>query len=72
MKATSLYPISVFWSPEDEAWVADVRDLAFCSAIGNSPHEAVAEVERAMEAWLEAAVSVSRTIPAPSATVAKA
>jgi predicted RNase H-like HicB family nuclease len=64
---TPTYPINVFWSDEDEAWVADVPDLAYCSAFGDTPHEAVAEVEIAMEAWLDAARSSGRQVPPPSA-----
>lgn len=63
---TAAYPIDVFWSDEDAAWVADVPDLAYCSATGETPHEAVAEVEVAIEAWLEAARSSRRPIPSPS------
>lgn len=66
------YPIDVFWSNEDEAWVADVPDLAYCSALGNSPHEAVAEVEIAMAAWLDAARSSGRQVPPPSVRAAHA
>lgn len=60
------YPIEVSWSDEDQIWIADVPDLAFCTAHGPSPHEAVAEVERAAEAWLEAARAEGRAIPEPS------
>jgi predicted RNase H-like HicB family nuclease len=60
------YPINVFWSDEDDAWVADVPDLAYCSAVGGTPHEAVAEVEMAIQAWLEAAMSSGREVPLPS------
>lgn len=66
------YPIHVFWSAEDEAWVADVPDLAYCSATGDTPHEAVAEVEIAIEAWLEAALSTGRPVPTPSASALQA
>jgi predicted RNase H-like HicB family nuclease len=66
------YPINVFWSIEDEAWVADVPDLPYCSALGNSSHEAVAEVETATETWLEAATSSGRAVPQPSARMAQA
>ena len=62
---TPAYPIDVFWNDEDNAWVADVPDLAYCSAFGDSPHEAVAEVEIAIEAWLEAARSSGRPVPTP-------
>jgi predicted RNase H-like HicB family nuclease len=66
------YPINVFWSDEDGAWVADVPDLGYCSAVGNTPHEAVVEVEVAIEAWLAAARSSGRPVPAPSAKAAHA
>jgi hypothetical protein len=41
------YSLEVFWSEEDQAWVANVPDLAFCTAHGPTPHDAVAEVEAA-------------------------
>jgi len=63
------YPISVFWSDEDKEWIADVPDLTYCSAFGDTPHEAVAEVELAIAAWLEAASSSGRSIPEASARV---
>ena len=66
------YSINLFWSDEDGAWVADVPDLAYCSAVGDTPHEAVAEVEVAIQAWLEAAESTGRAIPLPSAHAAHA
>ena len=69
---TTDYPIEVFWSNEDQAWVADIPDLAFCSALGATPHEAVAEVEQAAEAWLEAAKATGRPIPSPSRRSIKA
>ena len=66
------YPIEVFWSAEDQTWVADVPDLPFCTAHGPTPHEAVAEVELAVEAWLEAAAQTGRDIPAPSPRAVRA
>lgn len=63
---TADYGIEVFWSDEDQAWIADVPDLAFCTAHGAGPHDAVAEVEVAADAWLEAARATGRTIPMPS------
>ena len=66
------YPIEVFWSEEDAAWIADVPDLPFCTAHGPTPHQAVAEVEVAVEGWLEAARSTGRPIPDPSPRAAHA
>ncbi len=66
------YSIEVFWSEEDQAWVADVPDLAFCTAHGPTPHDAVAEVEAAAEAWLKVARETGRPIPEPSQRAARA
>ncbi len=66
------YPINVFWSEEDGAWVADVPDLEYCSALGDTPHEAVAEAEVAMHIWLEAATASGRRHPRPSARAVQA
>jgi predicted RNase H-like HicB family nuclease len=57
--------INVFWSAEDECWIADVPDLEFCSAHGASPAEAVARVEEAVAAWLEVAREQGKAIPNP-------
>lgn len=68
----AIYPIHVFWSGEDQAWVADVPDLPYCSATGDTPHEVVAEVETAIQACLEAARSSGRPVPTPSTRAAQA
>ena len=62
----SRYHINVFYSDEDRAWVADIPDLQYCSALGASPEQAVAEVQKARERWLEVARAEGRTIPLPS------
>jgi predicted RNase H-like HicB family nuclease len=59
------YHINVFWSDEDECYVADIPDLSFCSAFGDTPEEAVAEVEQAKQAWLAVARETGRPIPEP-------
>ncbi len=56
-------PIEVFWSDDDQAWIADVPDLTYCSAHGSTPHEAVAEVEAVIQAWLDAADAAGRPVP---------
>lgn len=57
------YHINIFWSDEDGGYIADVPDLEACSAFGKTPAEALAEVERAKEAWLEAARAEGKPIP---------
>jgi len=46
------YHINLFWSAPEGAWIADVPDLQSCSAFGDNPAEALAEIEQAIEAWL--------------------
>jgi predicted RNase H-like HicB family nuclease len=59
------YHINVFYSEEDAAYVADIPDLEACSAFGVTAEEALAEVERAKQAWLVAAREAGRPIPEP-------
>ena len=59
------YHINIFYSDEDGGYIADIPDLPSCSAFGSTPEEALAEVERAKEAWLAAARSHSKPIPPP-------
>ncbi len=59
------YHINVFYSDDDRGYIADVPDLEACSAFGTSPEAALAEVERAKEAWLAAAREAGRPIPEP-------
>jgi predicted RNase H-like HicB family nuclease len=59
------YHINLFWSDEDGGYIADIPDLEACAAIGATPEEALAEVERAKEAWLTAARESGKAIPAP-------
>jgi predicted RNase H-like HicB family nuclease len=59
------YHINIFWSDEDDCYVADIPDLFACSAFGATPEEALAEVERAKENWLEAAREQEKPIPEP-------
>ena len=60
------YHINIFYSEEDQGYIADIPDLVACSAFGNSPLEALAEVEKAKNAWLEAAKADGKSIPKPS------
>lgn len=59
------YHINIFASPEDGGYVADIPDLACCSAFGATPEAALAEVQLAKAAWLEAARESGKPIPEP-------
>ena len=59
------YHINVFYSEDDQCYVADIPDLKFCSAFGATPEEAVREVALAKSAWLKAARKERKPIPEP-------
>ena len=61
----SRHHIHVFWSDEDHCWIADVQDLRFCSAHGQTPAEAVAELEVAVAGRLQTAHERGLPIPEP-------
>ena len=59
------YQINVFYSEEDDGWIADIPDLDFCSAFGASPEEALREVLVAKRLWIESCLAEGRPVPAP-------
>ena len=59
------YHINIFYSDEDAAYVADIPDLDACSAFGQTAEQALSEVEKAKELWLDAARTAGKPIPQP-------
>ena len=59
------YNINVYWSDEDDCWIADVPDLRPCSAHGDTPEQAAAHVQDAIQGWLEVARDRGFPIPEP-------
>lgn len=59
------YHINIFYSEEDGGYIADVPDLESCSAFGESPAEALRELQKAKKAWLEAAREADKPVPEP-------
>ena len=57
------YHINIFYSNEDEGFIADIPDLKYCSAFGETPEKALSEVLVAKKIWLEAARETNREIP---------
>jgi predicted RNase H-like HicB family nuclease len=58
------YHINIFFSEEDNGYIADIPDLEYCSAFGENPEEALTEVIKAKEAWIESAVPEPKYKPA--------
>ena len=61
----SRYEIIIFWSDDDEAYVADVPELPGCMAHGSSYEEALSNAKQAMDLWLRTAQEFGDTIPEP-------
>ena len=59
------YHINVFYSDEDQGYIADIPDLRFCSAFGTTQEEALIEVLKAKDSWVEAAQANGKSIPKP-------
>ena len=59
------YHINIFYSQDDGGYIADIPDLDSCSAFGDTPEQALAEVGRAKAAWLEAACAAGKPVPRP-------
>jgi predicted RNase H-like HicB family nuclease len=59
------YHINIFYSEDDGGYIADIPDLEACSAFGNTPDEALHEVQKAKSLWIEAAKAEDKRIPPP-------
>jgi predicted RNase H-like HicB family nuclease len=59
------FHINIFYSEEDEGYIADIPDLDSCSAFGKTPEEALKEVEKVKLAWIETAISAGKPVPKP-------
>ncbi len=59
------YEIIIFWSDEDDAFVAEVPELPGCMAHGSTQDEALANIREAMDLWIETAKEFGDPIPAP-------
>jgi predicted RNase H-like HicB family nuclease len=68
----SKYEIIVYWSDDDEAFIAEVPELPGCAADGATYREAIGNVEVIMEEWLETAKKIGRPIPIPRGRLAYA
>lgn len=63
---TELYPARVFWSAEDQAFIAIAPDLPGSSAVGDTQAEALSELQTVIEGWIEAQQAMGNPVPAPS------
>lgn len=59
------YEVIIYWSEEDEAFIAEVPELAGCMADGKTYQEALANVEIIIQEWITTAQELGRPIPEP-------
>ncbi len=62
---TSKYEIIIYWSNEDESFIAEVAELAGCMADGKTYKEALSNAEVIILEWIETAIELKRPIPQP-------
>jgi predicted RNase H-like HicB family nuclease len=60
------YHVNVFFSEEDDGYIADIPDLSHCAAFGERPAQALGEVLKAKAAWIEAAKAEGKPVPPPA------
>ncbi|OGA54702.1 MAG: hypothetical protein A3G24_10195 [Betaproteobacteria bacterium RIFCSPLOWO2_12_FULL_62_13] len=59
------YEIIIYWSDDDQAFVADVPELPGCVAHGSTHEEALGNAKEAMRLWIESARADGQPVPAP-------
>lgn len=59
------YEVILYWSGEDNAFIAEVPKLAGCMADGSTYHEALTNAQVIIEEWIETARELGRPIPEP-------
>jgi predicted RNase H-like HicB family nuclease len=61
----SKYEIIIYWSDEDNAFIAEVPELPGCMADGDTYYKALKNVEIVIQEWIETATELGREIPEP-------
>ena len=57
--------IILYWSREDQAFLAEVPELPGCAADGATYQEALANAEVVIREWIEVARELGRPVPQP-------
>ena len=66
----SKYEVIIYWSKDDQAFIAEVPELPGCAADGATYQEALANVEIVIHEWIETAKDLGRPIPEPKGRLA--
>ncbi|HUG81781.1 MAG TPA: type II toxin-antitoxin system HicB family antitoxin [Bryobacterales bacterium] len=65
MQSKYRYEIIIYWSEEDQAYIAEVPELPGCAADGPTYQEALAHAETIIGEWIETAKELGRSVPEP-------
>lgn len=65
MSSELRYEVIIYWSDEDEAYIAEVPELPGCAADGKTYEQALSNVQVIIEEWIETAKELERPIPEP-------
>lgn len=59
------YEVVIYWSDEDNAFIAEIPELPGCAADGATPQQALANVEVVAREWIDTATETRREVPVP-------
>lgn len=59
------YKLIIYWSVDDQAYIAEVPELPACAADGQTYAEVLSNVEVVIQGWIETAKELGRPIPGP-------
>ena len=59
------YEVIIYWSKDDNAFIAEVPELAGCMADGATKAEALAAADQMAQEWIETAKELGRAVPEP-------
>ena len=59
------YEVIIYWSEEDEAFVADVPELPGCAAHGSTQENALVNAQDAIRLWIDTAMEFGDPVPEP-------
>jgi predicted RNase H-like HicB family nuclease len=60
------YEVTIYWSEEDQAFVAEAPELPGCAAHGSTQEAALAGVQEAIRLWIDAATELGNPVPEPN------
>jgi predicted RNase H-like HicB family nuclease len=66
----SKYEVIIYWSKDDQAFIAEVPELSGCAADGATYQEALANMETVIQEWIETAKDLGHPIPEPKGRLA--